>query len=101
MTLRADDGTFLEAKEGAILDKEGNTLLDRATGPNGNGSYQEYDASASYKSNIKLFKLSPWMIPLVAAGLVMAVALGTVVLGGIFCLFLAVWFLRSIFRALR
>ena len=98
MTLRADDGTFLETKEGAVLDKEGNTLLDTTAESTSNGFYGENRARTF--GNMKVFNVSPWMIPLLAIGLVMAVALGTVIIGGAFCLILAVWLLRTIFRAL-
>jgi hypothetical protein len=98
MTIRADDGTPLEPKEGAILDKEGNTLLETVPGFRNGGSDQEKGRSA-YQTT-KIFKFSPWMAPLLAVGLLVAFALGTVVLGVVLSLLLSVWLLRSIFRAL-
>ncbi len=97
MTLRADDGTLLKIKEGVVLDKEGKTLLGGTEEFSNAGSHQE-NVGRTHRS-MKAFKLSPWMIPLLAAGLVIAFALGTVVLGVVLSLFISVWLLRSIFRA--
>lgn len=97
MTLRADDGTLLEPKEGVVLDKEGKTLLGNTEGFNNAGSYEE-NIGRTHRS-MKAFKVSPWMIPLLAVGLVVAFALGTVVLGVVLSLLISIWLVRSIFRA--
>jgi hypothetical protein len=89
MALRADDGTILKAKEAIVLNQDGEPI-----------SFPE-DSAGSHQSTsnkIRTLQLSGWLAPLFILATGAALALGTVFVGGLLLLFLAIGLIRLILR---
>lgn len=91
-TIRTKDGTILELKEASVLDSEGNTIVDP--------SYPFYEQSYEKNRKIRVFKLSPWMAPLVVVAVGAMIVIGAAFVGGLFILLMILFIFRIIFSKL-
>lgn len=91
-TIRTEDGTILEIKEAAVLDSEGNTLVDP--------TYPFHEQSDEHNRKIRVFKLSPWMAPLIVIAVGAMIVIGVAFVGALFILLMIVFLLRLVFSKL-
>lgn len=87
MTLRADDGTPLVAKEAIVLDTEGRPIVIPQEAHRTFGSAQ-----------IRTFKLKGWMVPLAVVAGMGLLTVGTVFIGALFAVFLGFWVASTVIK---
>ena len=92
MQLRADDGTPLEVKEAAVLDSDGEVIVE-ASRPD------EKVRSNRVFSSGRVVQLSGWWLPVMVVVVLLALSLGAVFIGVFLVIALVVSLLKKIFRA--
>lgn len=90
--IQADDGTFLDLKEGVVIDRDGNELASSYTG-------RTEDRA---RSTVFVWRAHPVLAPLLIAPLlVVMVTVGLTLFAGVAVAAFVGWILFALFQSLR